>query len=291
MTVDLFKTIRRIQILSTQLANDVLAGAYKSAFKGRGMEFEEVREYQTGDEVRSIDWNVTARMDKPYVKNFREERDITVLLMVDMSASLRFGSKEHMKATLVAEIGAVLAFSAIKNNDKIGLILFSDAVEKYIPPRKGTRHVLRIIRELLSFESKRPGSDLRSALAFLGKIQNRRGICFVISDFFCPNFSHEAALIAKKHDLISISVTDPSEHAFPDIGIVQLSDLETNGTMLIDTSSDQVHTEQRLRAEQHLAKQKGLMQKIGAGFIDIRTDQPYMKPLRRFFKLREIRRK
>lgn len=287
---ELFKKIRRIQFISTGLASNVFAGAYRSAFKGKGMEFEEVREYQPGDDVRSIDWNVTARMNHLYVKNFREERELTVFLVVDKSASERFGSGSVAKRELIAEIGAVLAFSAIKNNDNVGLILFSDVVEKYLPPSKGTRHILHIIRELLHYQPKQPGSNLKGALAFLGKVQRKSGICFILSDFICPDFSHEAAIIAKRHDLISISITDPCEHAFPELNLVNLRDLETEETSIIDTSSQAVQKQFKDRAAERLQTTQRLMQNIGASFIDIRTDRAYMAALRGFFKLREKRR-
>ncbi len=286
---DLFKTIRRIQISSVQLANDALAGAYRSAFRGKGMEFEDVREYQPGDEIRSIDWNVTARMNHPYIKNFREERELTVLLVVDVSASSRFGSRDHAKATLIAEIGAIFAFSAIKNNDKVGLILFSDIVEKYVPPGKGVQHVLRIIRELLAFQPKSKGTDLKGALSFLGKVQNRKGVCFLISDFLCPDFSHEAALIAQRHDLVAICLTDPYESKFPAVNLVALTDLETGKTALIDASIAVQETFSQT-AKQRMQQNRHLFKKIGADFINIRTDQPYLVELHKFFKIREKRR-
>lgn len=288
---DILKRIRRIQILSTQLANDVLAGAYRSAFKGKGMEFEEVREYQLGDEIRSIDWNVTARMSHPYVKIFREERDLTVMLVVDVSASSRFGSHYGSKSAVIAEIGGVLAFSAIKNNDKVGLILFSDTVEKYLPPRKGIRHVTRVIRELLAFKPKGRGSDLGAALAFLGKVQRRSGICFLISDFLCPDYSHEAALISKRHDLISVRISDPSEVSFPKIGLANVGDIETLQRSMVDTNSETVQENYRQNAAKHIAQFRKLMKKIGAGYIEIQTDKSYMAALKKFFKLREKKRR
>lgn len=288
---DLFKKIRRIQLVSLQLANDILAGAYHSAFKGKGMEFEDVREYEAGDDVRSIDWNVTARMNRPFVKNFREERELTVVLVVDISSSCRFGSRDLLKSDLIAEIAGVLAFSAIKNNDKVGLILFSDTVEKYLPPRKGTRNILRIIRELLLFQPKNHGSDINSALAFLGNVQRRAGICFLISDFICPDYSHQIKLIAKKHDLISICVSDPHEESFPEIHLAKFADLETGKITIVDTSSDVVRMQlKRLSDERFLNLQK-IMQKIGAGHIHIRTNQSYLEALRKFFQLREMRRR
>lgn len=286
---DIFKKIRRIQFHTTQLANDILAGAWHSAFKGRGMEFEEVREYQAGDDIRIIDWNVTARMDHPYVKIFREERELTVLLLVDVSASSRFGSRVQLKRDLIAEIGAVLAFSAIINNDNIGLILFSDRVEKYIPPKKGTRHVLRVIRELLAFRPAGRGTDLAKALAFLGGVQRKMAICFLISDFLCDHPLHELSLAAKKHDLIAVAVTDPHELAFPAIGLAALKDLETGAELLADTGEEELlerFSRLSLMRKESFAK---IMKKIGAGYIDLRTDEPYILPMKKFFKYREIR--
>lgn len=287
ITQEIFRKIRHIQILSTQLAKDLFAGAYHSAFKGRGIEFAEVREYQPGDEIRSIDWNVTARMNHPYIKNFEEERGLSVLLFVDVSASTRFGSCNHLKSDLIAEIAAVLAFSAIKNNDKVGLVLFSDIIEKVIPAKRGVRHILRIIRELLVFEPKQRGSDIKGALALLGKFKRASGICFLISDFLCEDFSREAGLIARKHDLIAICVNDPYERQFPQFPLVALTDLESQKSSLIDTSTSSLQKQFVDTADQRIKKVKQLMGKLKAGFIEIRTDQPYMEPLRKFFKLRE----
>ena len=282
---EVFKKIRRIQIQTTHLANDLLAGAYRSAFKGKGMEFEEVREYQPGDDIRTIDWNVTARMQHPYVKNFREERDITVMLVVDISSSSRFGSHK-LKSELTAEIGAVIAFSAIKNNDRIGLILFSDVVEKYIPPRKGTRHVMRLIRELLLNEPSHRKTNIAVALDFLGSVVAKSGVCFLISDFISPSYAHEVALIAKKHDLITIGITDPYELAFPKVGLISLQDLETGETQIIDSSDETTQETFKKNAAERLRTHQRLMNKIGAGFIDLRTNQPYMPAIKKFFKIR-----
>lgn len=287
---DFFKKIRRIQFVSTGLASAVFAGAYRSAFKGKGMEFEEVREYQPGDDVRSIDWNVTARMNHLYIKNFREERELTVFLVIDKSASERFGSSSMAKNELIAEIGAVLAFSAIKNNDNVGLILFSDSIEKYLPPSKGNRHILHIIRELLYYQPKQPGSNLKAALAFLGKVQRKSAICFILSDFICPDFSHEAAIAAKRHDLISISITDPCENAFPSLNLVTIKDLETETISIVDSSALEVQSHFKNTARERLKAVEQLMQRIGGGFINISTDKAYMGALREFFKLREKRR-
>lgn len=283
----LYKKIRRIEIQTTQLANDILAGAYRSAFKGRGMEFEEVREYQPGDDIRSIDWNVTARMNKPFVKSYREERDLTVMLMVDVSASTRFGSTESFKSDLIAEISAVIAFSAIKNNDKIGLILFSNEIEKYIPPSKGTRHVLRLIREVLAFKPQHAGTNLEAALAFLGRVQPRSAVCFLLTDFICPdNYAHELSLTAKHHDLIALAITDPHEATFPRLGLIQLRDLETGETSLVNSSSPKFQEQFINQSKIRQSFYRSLLIKSGAGFVEIRTDQPYLPALRKFFKIR-----
>lgn len=283
---DLFKSIRRIQIETAHLATGLLAGAYKSAFKGQGIEFEEHREYQEGDDIRFIDWNKSLRMGNPYVKVFREERDITVMLIVDVSASSLFGSVKEPKNEIIAQIGGLIAFSAIKNNDKVGLVLFSSEVELYVPPRKGTRHVLRIIRELLAFQPKHLGTDLNKALNFVGGVLSRSAICFVISDFLTQDYTREITLMAKKNDLITISVTDPHELDFPNVGLVELRDLETGISALIDSSEKNFRENFKKKADERLKKHRKLMAKIGAGFIDIRTNEPYLGPIRKFFKMR-----
>jgi uncharacterized protein (DUF58 family) len=283
---ELFSSIRRIQILTTHLAEDILAGAYHSAFKGRGIEFEEVREYEPGDEIRSIDWNVTARMDRPYVKNFREERELTILLMIDVSYSSRFGSTKQLKNEFIAELGALLAFSAIKNNDKVGLLLFSEEVEKYIPPKKGLRHVLRLIREILYFQPKHKGTNIASALSFLGQVHRRKSVCFLLSDFLCGVFDHELSLMAKKHDLIGMNLIDPYEERFPSIGLVHLEDLETTEQLFVDTSFRPGKTQFEEGVEKRHDHLKNLFAKVGASLIEIRTDQSYLVALKKFFKIR-----
>lgn len=283
LTPELIKKIRRIEIETGKLAQDLLAGAYRSAFKGKGMEFEESREYQTGDETRDIDWKLTARTDKPYVKTYREEREISVFLVVDVSASSRFGSGGKLKSEIIAEIGALIAFSAIKNQDKIGLILFSSKVEKYLPPAKGSRHVLRVIRELLAYQPENQGTDIAGALDFLGHVHVKSSVCFLISDFIAPAFDHEAALIARKHDLISLAIVDPHELSFPDLKLAEIVGLETNSARLMDTSAQ---TELEKKTTERLASCKKLMNKIGAGFIEIHTDRPYIQELKKFFKTR-----
>lgn len=286
---ELFKKIHRIQIQTSHLVEDVLAGAYRSAFKGMGMEFEEVREYQAGDDVRTIDWNVSARMQKPYVKIFREEREITLTLIVDISASTRFGSGNQLKSDLIAEIAAVLAFSAIKNNDKVALILYSQTVEKYLPPKKGIRHVLRVIRELLSNQPQHPSTDLNAALTFLGKVQQRSGICFILSDFICPDYSHQAGIISRHHELISLALVDPAEKKFPKMDLTAFTDLETRKKLTVDTSTVEFQNHLKESCQQRLDTNRNLMIKLGADFCAIDTAQPYAAQLRKFFLLRQKR--
>lgn len=290
LSPELIKKIRRIEIETGKVAQDLLAGAYRSAFKGKGMEFEENREYQTGDETRDIDWKVTARMDRPYVKVYREEREISVFLMVDVSASSQFG-RDRSKSELIAEIGAFIAFSAIKNHDKIGLILFSDKIEKYLPPSKGSRHVLRLIRELLAYGPQSKGTNISGALSFLGKINPKSSVCFLLSDFISPDFSHEAALIAKKHDLIAISIVDPLELNFPNLGLIEARDLEDHSASIIDTSIAANREHLHHKTSERLQACKRLMNKIGAGYIEIHTEKPYFQEFKKFFKTRSLHRK
>lgn len=289
-TKELFRDIRRIQIKTLREVQDLFAGAYHSAFKGQGLTFEDVREYFPGDEVRHIDWNVTARMQQPFVKSFREERELTVLLVVDISASSLFSSSSRLKSEIIAEIGALLAFSAIKNQDKIGLILFSSEVELYLPAKKTLRSVLRVIRELLYYQPRHKGTDLKEALAFLGKVQRKRCVCFLISDFLTPKFGHDIDLIAKKHDLIAIRVTDPHEQHFPDLGLVQLKDLESGKNLLVDTSNSLVKKKFSTSAEMQTLAFRQAIQRSGSDLIEIDTHQSYIEPLRHFFKVRSRRR-
>ncbi len=286
MSPEVFHLIHRIQILTAKLAQNLLSGFYRSAFKGKGMEFEEAREYQSGDDLRSIDWKVTARMNHPYVKVFREERELTVMLMVDISASTRFGSKHKGKKDLIVEIGALLAFSAVKNNDNVGLILFSDRIEKYIPPRKSLRHIIRVIRELVIFHPQDTGTDVSEALNFLGKVQAKPCICFLISDFQCGDFSRQAELISIKHDLIGISITDPFEVVLPNVSLVELEDFESNRHLVLDSASSESQQFATQAAEKRIAACKKLFQNIGAGFIDLRTDAPYLSVIQNFLKQR-----
>jgi uncharacterized protein (DUF58 family) len=284
---ELFKQVRQIQIRTGRMVSDLLAGAYTSAFKGRGMEFEDVREYQPGDEVRSIDWNVTARMQFPYVKNFREERELTVMLVVDLSRSGDFGSGLKSKRRLLAEIAALLALSAVQNNDRVGLLLFTDRVEKFLPPKKGLSHALRLIRELLAHPPVGRGTDLSGALAYLGRIQKRRGICFVLSDFMTADASQQLTLTAQRHDLISVCITDPKEMEFPKVGLVEIVDLESGRRRLIDTSRREGREKLRHAAQERISKLKQLMDRIGGGFIDLQTNGDHLLALRTCFAQRE----
>lgn len=289
LSKELLQKIRRIQIETSILAKDLLAGAWHSAFKGKGMEFEEVREYTEGDEVRDIDWNVTARMNHPYVKQFKEERELTVMLVVDVSASNRFGSGVELKSERITEIAAALAFTAIKNNDKIGLLLFSDEVEKYVPPAKGLRHVMRVIREVLAFEPKHKGTDLSQALHFLGNTQVKKSICFLITDYLAEAKSKDLAALAKKHDFISIVVTDPHELQFPHIGWVTLTDLELDKTITFNSDDKEIQERFIMKTQERLKAHKKWMHKVGAGFIPIRVDESYAPLLQRYFKIRRIK--
>jgi uncharacterized protein (DUF58 family) len=284
---ELAKKVRYIQIMTNKAVNDVLAGEYHSVFKGQGMEFDEVREYQPGDEIRTIDWNVTARTGHPYVKRFREERELTLLFLVDLSASGRFGSVKNMKNEVATELCALLAFSAIKNNDKVGLVVFTEEVELFIPPAKGTTHVLRLISELLSFEPKKKGTRLRSGLDFAARILNRRSIVFLISDFFDQDYDRTLRILSRRHDLIALSVNDPREYDLPDVGLLDLEDAETGATVTIDTGSAAVRN---AYAKAGRARAEGLrdsLRSMDIDLIEVGTSHDYLLDLIRFFKRRE----
>lgn len=286
----LARQIRAIQIFTTKVVNDVLAGEYESVFKGRGMEFDEVREYQPGDDVRSIDWNVTARTGKPFIKRFREERELTVLFLVDLSASGSFGSVKQTKNELAAEICALLAFAAIKNNDKVGLIVFTDHVEMFVPPGKGARHVLRVIREILSFRPRRTGTDVGMALDYLGRIQHRKAVVFLISDFQADGFEKALRVLGRRHDIIAISVADPREKALPDVGLIELEDAETGEITLIDAGSRTVRKRYEALSLERTARLDDLLRSMGIDQIHVETGKAYIRDLMAFFKNRERRR-
>jgi uncharacterized protein (DUF58 family) len=287
---ELAKQIRYIQIYTSKVVNDVLAGEYESVFKGRGMEFDEVREYQVGDDVRSIDWNVTARCGKPFIKRFREERELTVMFLVDLSASGSFGSMKQPKNELAAEICALLAFAAIKNNDKVGLIVFTDHVEMFIPPKKGIRHVLRVIREILSFRPQRTRTDITRALDYLGRVQSRRAVVFLISDFQAEGFERSLRVLGRRHDLIAVTVADPRERSLPDVGLIELEDAETGESILIDTGSREVRKHYEGLCLERVEKLRELLRSTGIDQINVATGRAYIRDLMTFFKNRERRR-
>jgi len=286
---EILRKVRDIEIRTNRVVDALIAGQYHSAFKGRGMEFEEVREYQPGDEVRTIDWNVTARTGHPFVKTFREERELTVMLLVDVSPSERFGTGSQQKSELAAEFGALVAFAAIRNNDKAGLILFTDTIEKYVPPKKGRKHALRVIRELLAFRPASRGTDLRSALEFLGRVQRRRCVAFIVSDFIASGFERDLAAVAHRHDLIAVRTTDPREAEIPDAGLIALEDAETGEVVVVDTSSRSVRRLFESGGAGARASQEDLLKSLAVDSLGIWTGRPYVRELSSFFRMREKR--
>ncbi len=286
---EILKKVRQIEIVTGRLVSDVFAGEYESIFKGRGMEFHEVREYVPGDDIRSIDWNVTARAGHPYVKKFVEERELTVIIMADMSGSGSFGTRNKMKIELMAEIGAVLSFSAIKNNDKVGLLLFTDKVEKFIPPKKGRMHVLRVIRELLYYKPESRKTSINSALEYMAKVLKKRSVVFLISDFMDSNYEKLLGIMNKRHDIVGISISDPAEKNLPDIGLVEFEDAETGEALFLDTGDVFLKKEIAKRQASLANARKKAFRSIGMDSIDISTDKPYIEPLILFFKSRAKR--
>jgi uncharacterized protein (DUF58 family) len=288
-TQEILKKIRSLEIKTRGLVETAFAGDYHSVFKGRGMNFEDVREYQPGDEIRSIDWNVTARLGSPFVKKFTEERELTVMLIVDVSASGNFGSTSQSKRELAAEVACLLAFSAIRNNDKVGLLLFSDRLELFITPKKGRSHTLRIIREILFFEPAGRGTDAAAALRHLNKIVTRRAVVFLISDFQAQDFSRELAVTARRHDLIALRVQDERENTLPNIGILTLEDAETDEQIEINTADRNVRTRFTALAEAQQTELLRVLRRNRIDRIDLRTGEDYLPALRTFFKNRERR--
>ena len=286
---EILKKIRHIEIRTKRLVNDLFSGEYHSTFKGQGMEFEEVREYQPGDDIRLIDWNVTARTGLPHVKKFREERELSVVLLVDASSSGRFGTRDRFKSEVAAELGALLAFSAIKNNDKVGLIIFTDRIEKFVPPQKGRSHVLRLIREIIFFEPEGVATDTGLALEYLSKVIKRKSVVFLISDFLCEDFVRPMQIANKKHDVVAIKISDPREATFENVGLIELEDTETGEVVMINTGSKQFRREFAARADEDLQNLQKSFRLINTDFINIRTDQSYIAPLVNFFKMREKR--
>ncbi len=288
---EVLREIRRIEITTSRLVTDIFAGQYQSVFKGRGMEFHEVREYLPGDEIRFIDWNVTARTGRPFIKKFVEERELTVMILLDMSASSFFGSAGQLKIQLAAKIASVLAMAAVKNNDKVGFIAFSDRVEKFIPPRKGLRHILRIIREALYFKPQGVGTDINAVLDYLNRVTTRKTVAFIISDFFAPDFKKMLAVANKRHDIVAVTIADRRETVLPDAGLVALFDPETRREFLLDTSNVALRTRYEEKNALRLKERTALFRATGVDSIDVRTDVPYARSLVQFFKTRERRRR
>ncbi|MEM6956355.1 MAG: DUF58 domain-containing protein [Myxococcota bacterium] len=286
---ELIKKLRKIEIYTSRLANDQLAGSYHSVFKGRGMTFSEVRQYQPGDDVRFIDWNVSARMNDAYVKVFTEEREMTVMLAVDLSASERFGSADRTKIECVAEVAALLAFSAIKNNDRVGLILFTDRVERFVPPKKGRGHVMRVVTEILNAEPKGQGTNLRAAFDLLGSLSKRRSVAFVVSDFIDDGYERGLRVAARRHDLIPIQVTDPREETLPDVGLALIEDLETGELLEVDTSDPRVRKAFERDVFQRRAKRQQMFQKLSIDHIEVSSDGDYVRPIAQLFRRRQRR--
>ena len=286
---DILKKIQRIEIFTNRLVNTVFAGEYESVFKGQGITFDEVREYQVGDEIRTIDWNVTARMGQAYIKKYVEERELVMMLVVDMSASTSFGSIAETKAEIAAEIAALLAFSAIKNNDKVGLICFTDTVEHFVPPRKGKRHVLRVVRDILHFQPKQSGTHIETALAFVDRVLKPHSVVFLISDFKDTGYEKQLRLSSKRHSLIAITLQDRREVELPDVGLIELEDAESGETVIVDTRSEEarrLYMELNQRAD---AERRQVFRANQVDSIHIRTDESYVKPLIRFFRQRAAR--
>lgn len=286
---ELIKKIRHIQITTSHTVNDVMAGAYESVFKGQGIEFDEIRPYTVGDEVKNIDWNVTARMNEPFIKKFVEEREMTVMLLIDLSASGNFGSKEKSKKEIAAELAAILAFSAIKNNDKVGLIIFTDKIEHFVPPKKGKRHVLRLIREVLYFQPENKKTDITCALQYLNKVTSRKTVTFLISDFLTHGHEKALKIVSRKHDLIAVNIFDPREKELPKIGIIEIHDAETGNQMLINTNSKTTRESFKKTQQESEDNLRKFFRLIKIDQIEIDTSKDYTDPLVKFFKNRKKR--
>jgi uncharacterized protein (DUF58 family) len=288
-TSELLKRVRKIEIKSRGLTNQIFSGQYHSAFKGRGMAFSEVREYNYGDDIRSIDWNVTARFSHPYVKIFEEERELTVMLLIDVSGSNNFGTQQQLKTEKIIEIAAVLAFSAIQNNDKVGVIFFSDRIEKFIPPKKGTSHILRIIRELVDFKPESNLTKLSEPLRFLTNAIKKRCTAFLLTDFMDINFSDAIKIASRKHDLVGIRIIDKRETEMPSVGLLRLRDFENNKIFWVDTSSEEFRKTHKYRWQQHEKRLQGIFLKSRMDVAVINTNEDFIKPLIKLFKKRGSR--
>ena len=285
-TTELLKKVRKIEIKTKGLSKQIFSGEYHSAFKGRGMSFSEVRDYQYGDDVRNIDWNVTARTGSPHVKVFEEERELTVMLLIDVSKSSFFGSVKQTKNEINAEIAAVLAFSALNNNDKVGVLFFSNKIEKYLPPKKGKQHVIRIIRELINLEPENNGTNIGMALEYLNNLIKKRCICFVLSDFLTKDYEAPLKIAKRRHDVVGIHIIDPREEAIPNVGLIRAVDSETGDTRWIDSNSKSVRENYSNWFNSHMSYFKNTFLKTGADSVTIRTNESYVNKLLEFFKRR-----
>ena len=286
-TAELLKKVRKIEIKTKGLSNHIFSGEYHTAFKGKGMAFSEVREYQPGDDVRSIDWNVTARYNNPFVKVFEEEREMTVILLIDISGSSEFGTQKQLKREVATEIAAVLSFSAINNNDKVGVIFFSDKIEKFIPPKKGKSHILRIIREFITFKSESKKTNLEEALIYFNNVIKKRAVCFILSDFMDDNFDNSLKIIRNKHDIVALRIHDQREEDIVNVGLIKVEDTETGSLKWVDTSNKNIRKEFK---KKYLIFEKTLKQtlrNLAIDYIDIKTGEDYIKPLTNFFKNRK----
>lgn len=283
---EVLNNIRRIEIRTKRLVNDLFSGEYHSTFKGQGMEFEEVRQYEPGDDIRLIDWNVTARTGYPHIKKFKEERELSVVLLVDASSSGRFGTRKRFKSETAAELCAVLAFSAIKNNDKVGLIIFTDQIEKFVSPKKGRAHVLRLIREILYFKPEGRGTDISGALEYFSRVIKRKSVVFLVSDFLSDGFYKPLQIANNKHDIIAIKITDPREMRFDNLGLVELEDAETGEVFMVDTGTRKFRREFSARAEEDMDDLRRGFRLINLDFINISSDKSYIVPLINFFAMR-----
>lgn len=286
---EILRKVRRIEIRTNRMVNETLAGRYHSVFRGRGMEFSEVREYQPGDDIRAIDWNVTSRMGHPYIKKYVEERELTVILAVDCSASERFGTAAQTKGEMAAEIAALIAFTAIKNNDRVGLLMFTDQVELYVPPGKGVEHVLRVVRELLIFRPRHRGTSLALGLEKLNKMVRKRAVVFLISDFLDEGYERQLRLAARRHDLIAVTLADLREEELPSVGLLRLEDAETGREIVVDTSRRSVRRAFVKAARERREARAELLKRAGVDVVDVRTDHSYERPLLQFFRLRQRR--
>jgi len=285
-TSELLKKVRKIEIKTKGLSKHLFSGEYHSAFKGRGMSFSEVRDYQYGDDVRNIDWNVTARTGDPHVKIFEEERELTVMLLIDMSQSSFFGTVNQLKNEIITEICAVLAFSAINNNDKVGVLFFSSRMEQFIPPKKGKQHILRIIRELIDFEPREPGTDIGATLEYFNNVVKKRSICFILSDFLAGAYESPLRIAARRHDVIGVNIIDPREEELPDVGLIRARDAESGEIRWIDTSSRRLRERYAAWHQDHLAYFRTTFKKVGADIVNIRTNEAYVNALLKFFRQR-----